>query len=91
MDDRHSGTTSVTAFFEGTKLNIANIGDSRAVLATIENGKLVPKALSSDQTPYRKDERQRVRAAGARVCTMDQLDGLVPMNDDYDVALGEEV
>jgi len=93
VDDRHSGTTSVTAFFQGTSLQVANVGDSRAVVATLVDGKLIAHALSSDQTPYRKDERERVRAPpyNARVCTMDQLDGLMPMNDDYDVALGEEI
>ena len=57
------------------------------------NGKLVPKAMSNDQTPYRKDERERVRKApyNARVCTMDQLEGIEPMHDNYDIALGEEV
>ncbi|CAI5535389.1 unnamed protein product [Closterium sp. Naga37s-1] len=32
--------------------------------------------LSSDQTPFRADECARVRACGARVLTLDQLEGL---------------
>ena len=50
--------------------------------------------LSRDQTPFRKDERERCKRAGARVASMDQLEGLVPMGDDQfgdeDNAGGEE-
>jgi serine/threonine protein phosphatase PrpC len=37
------------------------------------NTRLVAKALSYDQTPYRKDERERCKVAGARIMTMDQV------------------
>ena len=37
-------------------------------------------ALSQDQTPYRKDERERCKLEGARIMTMDQLEGLAPMH-----------
>lgn len=56
-----------------------------------ENGTLVPKALSTDQTPYRRDERARVRKCGARVLNMDQLEGLEAIHDDWDMNLGDEV
>jgi len=38
--------------------------------------------LSCDQTPFRKDECARVRRAGARVLTLDQIEGLKPANID---------
>lgn len=41
---------------------ICNVGDSRAIIVTEqEGGKLKALPLSSDQTPYRKDERERVK------------------------------
>ena len=54
-------TTAITAFFSGTELIVANVGDSRAVLAERRGGRIIAHALSSDQTPYRQDERQRIR------------------------------
>jgi serine/threonine protein phosphatase PrpC len=56
-----------------------------------DGGALVAKALSTDQTPYRRDERARVRKAGARVLNMDQLEGLEAIHDDWDMNLGDEV
>ena len=44
-------------------------------------GKLIHKALSTDQTPYRRDERERVKACGARVMTADQIDGVEPIHE----------
>jgi hypothetical protein len=45
---------------------------------------------SQDQTPYRKDERERCKAAGADVMTMDQMEGLEPMHENWGLTLGEE-
>ena len=36
--------------------------------------------LSRDQTPYRRDERIRVRRAGGRILSLDQIEGLEPIN-----------
>ena len=41
---------------------------------------MVPYPLSVDQTTYRKDERQRVKACGAHVMTMAMANG----EEDYD-------
>lgn len=47
------------------------------------------KPLSNDQTPYRKDERERVKKAGARVLSMDQIEGLEPVHENWgDLLLG---
>ena len=67
MDDSLSGTTSISVLFQGRRITVSNVGDSRAVLIsrmTDENGRkrAVVRALSSDHTPYRKDERERVKA-----------------------------
>ena len=39
--------------------------------------------LSVDQTPYRKDELERVKAAGARVLSLDQLEGVEPHHENW--------
>jgi len=66
IDDSLAGTTSITILFQGRQMAICNVGDSRAILisrVTTEDGKsrLVARALSADQTPYRKDERDRIK------------------------------
>ena len=111
IDDSLSGTTAITAYFHGrrNRLTIANVGDSRAVLGQMSGGQsgggvrkegppstIKAYALSRDQTPYRKDERVRVRATGARILSLDQLEGLEPINEDLsenedDLELGEEL
>jgi len=92
IDDQQSGTTAVTAYFEGLDLLVSNVGDSRVMLGSVDGqGKLVHKALSTDQTPYRRDERERVKKCGARVMTADQIDGVEPIHEDWDCALGDEI
>lgn len=56
-------------------------------------------ALSRDQTPYRRDERIRCKKAGARVLSLDQIEGLEPVDEDDELEqddspemiLGEEI
>lgn len=55
------------------------------------NTRLVAKALSYDQTPYRKDERERCKVAGARIMTMDQIDGVEPLHENFNTSLGDEL
>lgn len=78
IDDTLSGSTACAALVQGGTLYIANVGDSRAVLAERAPGThiLVARDLSWDQTPFRQDEYRRVVQAGARVLTLDQLEGL---------------
>ena len=95
IDDRHSGTTAISVFLDGTTgvFTIANVGDSRTMLGSRASGEteFTSVALSQDQTPYRRDERERVKKCGARVMTMDQLEGLKPMHENWDCNLGEEI
>lgn len=77
IDDCLSGTTACCALLAGRTLHVANVGDSRAVLAEgPPGGPLLARDLSKDQTPFRQDECLRVLQAGARVMTLDQLEGL---------------
>lgn len=72
---------------------ISNVGDSRAiVISQTPDRRLIAKPLSSDQTPYRRDERDRVKKYGARVLSMDQIEGLEPVHENWgDINLGEEI
>ncbi|KAG8370112.1 hypothetical protein BUALT_Bualt14G0083600 [Buddleja alternifolia] len=76
IDDSMSGTTAITALTIGDKLYVANVGDSRAVLAVKEGNSVIAQDLSCDQTPFRKDECERVKLCGARVLSVDQVEGL---------------
>mgnify|MGYP001366885093 CR=1 FL=1 len=66
IDAQLSGTTAVVCVVvvhrKEKKMVIytANVGDSRAIVGEERNGKLIAYPLSSDQTPFRKDERERV-------------------------------
>ncbi|CCI41941.1 unnamed protein product [Albugo candida] len=91
IDDSASGTTAICMLLENETAHIANVGDSRAVLATLSDGKLVAQALSVDQTPYRTDERNRVVRAGARILTMDQLEGIAPLHENWSDKLNGEI
>lgn len=65
IDDSLAGTTAITILFQGRKMSVCNVGDSRAIVISRvkQDGKsrLVARALSADQTPYRKDERERIK------------------------------
>ncbi|XP_020527029.1 probable protein phosphatase 2C 35 [Amborella trichopoda] len=76
IDDSMSGTTAITVLVHGNTLFVANVGDSRAVIALKGGNSILAEDLSKDQTPYRKDECERVKSCGARVLSVDQLEGL---------------
>lgn len=76
VDDSMSGTTAITVLVRGRTIYVANAGDSRAVIAEKRGNELVAVDLSIDQTPFRDDELERVKMCGARVLTLDQIEGL---------------
>ncbi|XP_020574848.1 protein phosphatase 2C and cyclic nucleotide-binding/kinase domain-containing protein [Phalaenopsis equestris] len=76
LDDSMSGTTAVTILVRGRTIYVANAGDSRAVIAERRGKEIVAMDLSIDQTPFRSDELERVKHCGARVLTLDQIEGL---------------
>ncbi|KAM7485169.1 hypothetical protein LguiA_001178 [Lonicera macranthoides] len=76
IDDSMSGTTAITVLVVGDTLYVANVGDSRAVIAVKEGNKISAEDLSNDQTPFRTDECERVKQCGARVLSVDQVEGL---------------
>ncbi|KDO32788.1 AGC protein kinase [Saprolegnia parasitica CBS 223.65] len=91
IDDSLSGTTAITCYMDGDIIHVANVGDSRAVIARNDQPRIVASPLSVDQTPYRTDERERVKRYGARVLTMDQLEGIAPIHENWATAINEEV
>lgn len=76
LDDSMSGTTAITVLVRGRTIYVANSGDSRAVIAERRGKDIVAVDLSIDQTPFRPDELERVKLCGARVLTLDQIEGL---------------
>ncbi|ETW07835.1 AGC protein kinase [Aphanomyces invadans] len=97
FDDSMSGTTAISVLFQTNEIHISNVGDSRAIIAqeiASADGtppQLVAKALSIDQTPFRKDERDRVKKTGARILTVDQLEGYEPIHENWGLTLGDEI
>ncbi|KAG7996224.1 hypothetical protein I3843_01G148100 [Carya illinoinensis] len=80
IDDSMSGTTAITVLVVGDILFVANVGDSRAVIAVQEGNRIRAEDLSNDQTPFRKDEYERVKQCGARVLSVDQVEGFKDPN-----------
>lgn len=91
IDDSLSGTTGITVVLKGDCLHIANVGDSRAIIGSSVDGQTKFSALSSDQTPFRKDERDRLRLKGAQIMTLDQIEGNEPLHDNWGAETGEEI
>lgn len=80
---------------EEEKNEISFENDSELVDAAgvkYESGSIIAIPLSDDQTPYRRDERKRLEKAGARVLTIDQLEGRKPIEENVeDFNLGVDI
>uniref|UniRef100_A0A804PHK0 protein-serine/threonine phosphatase n=1 Tax=Zea mays TaxID=4577 RepID=A0A804PHK0_MAIZE len=68
VDCNFSGTTAVCAIKQGKDLIVANLGDSRAVLATMsDTGYLKAVQLTTDQKPNVPQEAERIKRCNGRV------------------------
>ncbi|OVA02600.1 Protein phosphatase 2C (PP2C)-like domain [Macleaya cordata] len=74
IDCFNSGTTALSIVRQGEFLFIANVGDSRAVLATVsDDGSLAPVQLTIDFKPSLPQETERIRQCRGRVfCLHDE-------------------
>ena len=72
------------------EMHVANAGDSRMVLGERRGNRIFALDLSHDQTPNRKDERERCKAAGARIRSMRMVEGIREYSDAWEDALGTE-
>ncbi|XVF28273.1 hypothetical protein REPUB_Repub15cG0015600 [Reevesia pubescens] len=71
IDSFRSGTTALSIIKQGEHLVIANVGDSRAVLATTsDDGNLVPLQLTVDFKPNIPEEAERITQSNGRVFCM---------------------
>ncbi|XP_061371908.1 probable protein phosphatase 2C 34 [Gastrolobium bilobum] len=74
IDSFYSGTTALSIVRQGEFIVIANVGDSRAVLATTsDDGSLVPVQLTVDFKPNLPQEAERIIQCQGRVfCLHDE-------------------
>ncbi|KHN37255.1 Hypothetical protein glysoja_013470, partial [Glycine soja] len=72
------GGTGVTLLKQGHDLVIANVDDSRAVLATQDrsNGSLIAVQLSTDHKPHLPREAERIRICKGRVFAIKNEPGI---------------
>ncbi|XP_047178131.1 probable protein phosphatase 2C 33 isoform X1 [Vigna umbellata] len=77
IDCSSSGSTAVTLLKQGHDLLIANVGDSRAVLATHDrNGSLIAIQLTTDLKPDLPREAERIRICKGRVFALQNEPGI---------------
>ncbi|GMH13136.1 hypothetical protein Nepgr_014977 [Nepenthes gracilis] len=74
IDSFYSGTTALSIVRQGEQIIVANVGDSRAVLATtLDDGSLVADQLSVDFKPNLPQEVERIIGCNGRVfCLHDE-------------------
>jgi len=82
----YSGTTATSISIHNGKLIVSNVGDSRAILGcrnsrhSARDNPITAVPLSRDHTAWRKDERERIKAAGGRILSIGQMEGIIPIN-----------
>lgn len=75
-------TNSEISKEDGRNAIMISRGAASSSLSTSASTKLKAYALSRDQTPHRRDERVRIRKTGARILSLDQIEGLEPIDKD---------
>ena len=66
-DYKLSGSTVCSVLFEGTTVFCGNVGDSRAIVCSIDEGKLKSTNLSNDHKPELPEEKARILGMGGRI------------------------
>ncbi|KAJ8766849.1 hypothetical protein K2173_009150 [Erythroxylum novogranatense] len=77
IDSSSSGTTALTLVKHGEHLVVANVGDSRAVLATTsDDGSLVALQLTVDFKPNLPEEAERIIQSRGRIFCLNDEPGV---------------
>ncbi|KAF3599527.1 hypothetical protein F2Q69_00039158 [Brassica cretica] len=77
IDTFNSGTTALTVVRQGEVIYVANVGDSRAVLATVsEEGSLSAVQLTVDFKPNIPQEEERIIGCNGRVFCLEDEPGV---------------
>ncbi|KAK3036769.1 hypothetical protein RJ639_029734, partial [Escallonia herrerae] len=77
IDSFYSGTTALTVVRQGDLIYVANVGDSRAVMATTsDDGNVVPVQLTIDFKPNLPQEAERIVQCKGRVFCLDDEPGV---------------
>ena len=73
IDDSMSGTTCIASLIQGRSVYVANVGDSRAVIAENLDGTVTARPLSQDQTPFRYTTEAGCKGASNACDTVDLM------------------
>lgn len=85
-ENRHGSETTAVASLVRPERNF----EQQRKLQNVTGTRVLAIPLSRDQTPYRKDERDRVKALGASVMSIDQMQGKEEVHENWgDMVLGE--
>ncbi|TQD69371.1 hypothetical protein C1H46_045096 [Malus baccata] len=77
IDSFYSGTTALSIVRQGELIFIANVGDSRAVLATtLDDGSLMPVQLTVDFKPSLPQEAERIIQSNGQVFCLEDEPGV---------------
>lgn len=71
LDCYLTGSTAIVIFIDSKNIYVANLGDSRAILANSASDTLTAIQLTEDQKPQNPEETERIKQAGgyvARLC-----------------------
>ena len=72
-----SGTTNVTVCVHGNALTVLNVGDSRAIVGSVDkSGRVTVSFATEDQKPDTPAEKARIIKAGGRVFAVTYDDGV---------------
>jgi serine/threonine protein phosphatase PrpC len=86
VNTSQSGTTAISLCIDRKYFHVANVGDSRCIVASsprrqwkcrkspASEEKLIVDVLSNDHTPDRLDEAERIKSHGGLVMTLEQYD-----------------
>lgn len=73
------GCTACSCILTKDRIICGNLGDSRAVLAKMVNGKLTAIELSEDHKPENAEEKRRIEEAGGTV-DFSRVDGTLALS-----------